>query len=75
MDINTAPQTYRLGSNAFVYAPGLIKWAINGYAWKSDQPQMIAVVASWGVPEAAAKALLSKQAPYTVEDEVVVFTA
>jgi hypothetical protein len=66
--------TYRLGSNSFVSAPGIVAWAINGYAFKRDRENMILVISSWGVPREAAKALLSKSVPYTVEGETVVFT-
>ena len=65
---------YRLGSNEFVSAPGVIKFAIAGYRWEKDRPQMRAIVCTWGVPEDAATALLSGEIPYTVEGEVVVFT-
>lgn len=65
---------YRLQSGPMVFAPGLIAWAINGYHFKRDQAAMLRVVtATWGVPKGAAKALLSKQVPYTVEEEAVVF--
>ncbi|MER9178920.1 hypothetical protein [Mesorhizobium sp. M0767] len=67
--------TYRLGSSGLVGAPGLIAWAINGYAFKRDQKAMLNVVTqTWSIPEAAAKALLSKTAPYTLDGDVVVFT-
>lgn len=77
MDLSNAPKMYRLASAGMIFAPGVIAWAINGYAFKRDQPQMIAIITQgWnGVPEAAARALLSKAVPYTVEDETVVFTA
>jgi hypothetical protein len=60
-----------------LHAPGMIRWAINGYAYKRDRDVMTKVVVEgWrGVPEAAARALLSKSVPFEVEGDVVVFTA
>lgn len=70
------PTTYRLNSAAFVYAPGLIAWAINGYAFKRDRKVMVKIIAdTWRLPDAAADALLSKRAPFRVEDETVIFEA
>jgi hypothetical protein len=67
--------TYRLGSSGFVSAPGLVAWAINGYAFKADRKKLLAVMQAWqGVPDDALKALLSKEVPFTVEDEAVVFS-
>lgn len=71
----TAPKTYRLGSNAMVHTPGIVAWAINGASFKRDRQQMVKVIASYGVPTKAALALVTKQVPYTVEGDVVVFTA
>jgi hypothetical protein len=66
---------YRLGSAEMVYAPGLIKWAINGAHFEKDRPLLINVITqTWGVPVDAAKALLLQQVPYSIEDETVVFT-
>lgn len=71
-----APKTYRLGSNDFVNAAGVIRWAINGASFERDRPKMVNVVSqTWGVPEAAALALLTRQVPFTVENGAVVFTA
>jgi hypothetical protein len=67
---------YSLGSNEAVYAPGIVKWAINGAAFKKDAPQMIKVIAEgWGVPVEAAKALVMKKVPFKIEGEAVVFEA
>jgi len=67
--------TYRLGSSGFAYAPGVIAWAINGAKFKKDRANMVKIVTKgWGVPPDAAKALLLGRVPYTIEDEVVVFS-
>ncbi len=69
--------TYRLGSSSMVHTPGIIAWAINGYAFKDDQPQLLKTLCNtWsGIPEEAFKQLLAKEVPYTIEDETVVFSA
>jgi hypothetical protein len=67
-------KTYRLGSNNFVYAPNVVRWAISGYHFEEDRRTVLDAVMSWGVPEAAAKALLSGAAPYTIDGETVVFS-
>lgn len=58
-----------------ISAPGMVAWAINGAHFKKDQPAMIRVIADgWNVPEDAARALVTKAAPYTIENETVVFS-
>ena len=68
--------TYRLGSNELVHAPGVIAWAINGYAFKRDRAALRRVVVDgWpGVPAAAVDQLLSRAVPHTIDGETVVFT-
>lgn len=65
---------YRLGSSPLVFAPGIIAWAINGYAFKRDRKSIENVVSScWSLPLDAARALLSKAVPHTIDGETVVF--
>lgn len=67
--------TYKLQSSALVYAPVIVTWAINGYHFKSDRKQLLAVISEgWNVPADAARALLSGDAPHTIEGETVRFT-
>lgn len=68
--------TYRLGSSSMVHTPGVIAWAINGYAFEDDRPQLLKTVCATfaTVPKAAVHQLLSKEIPFTVEGETVVFT-
>lgn len=71
--------TYKLQSANFVSAPGLIAWAIDGYFFEADRPQLLRVVCdTWGIPEDAAKSLLSGETPWDfaddADDETVVFT-
>ncbi len=68
--------TYRLTSSPLVHTPGLISWAINGYAFEADQAQMVKVICSTfqQVPADAIRQLLSKAVPFSVEDEAVVFS-
>lgn len=69
--------TYRLQSSSCVYAPGIVSWAQNGFAFERDRKNMVRVICeTWkGVPPKAAKDLLSRKASFTVEGETVVFTA
>jgi hypothetical protein len=67
---------YALGSNAAIFAPGMVAWAINGAKFKADAPQMAKVIADgWSIPVEAAKALVLGKVPYKVEGEKVVFEA
>jgi len=69
-------QTYRLGSSPMIYAPGIVAWAINGYAFKRDRANMVRVLCDgWKIPEQAAHELLSKRAAHTIDGETVVFSA
>jgi hypothetical protein len=63
---------YRLGSVPMCSAPGIIRWAINGYKFKKDRDAILNVILAWDIPEQVAKDLLSEKVPYTVEDETVV---
>ncbi|MBP0440467.1 hypothetical protein [Tianweitania sediminis] len=67
---------YRLGSSELIHAPGVIAWAINGYAFKRDRTVLRRVIVDgWpGVSAAAAHQLLSGSVPHTVEGDTVVFT-
>jgi hypothetical protein len=68
--------TYRLGSGPNISAPGVVRWAINGAAFPDDVPAVVRViVGGWHIPEDIACQLVTKQVPYTVEDETVVFEA
>jgi hypothetical protein len=71
-----AVKTYRLGSSPFVYAPGLIAWAINGASFPKDRKNLANVVAAtWKLPMAAATALVTRKVPHTIDGETVVFAA
>lgn len=69
-------KTYTLASAGFVFAPGFIKWAINGASFPKDRAKMIEVVSrGWDIPTDAATALLLKKVPFTVvQDDCVQFT-
>lgn len=67
--------TYRLGSSPAVHTPGIIAWAINGYHFEDDRPQLRKVIVdTYSLPETAADQLLSKSVPYSIEGETVIFT-
>lgn len=69
-------QTYRLNSDAMVHTPGLIKWAINGFAFEDDRETLRKTISGAfpEVPAGAIEKLLTSEVPYKVEDETVVFT-
>jgi hypothetical protein len=72
--MSEAAKTYRLGSAPMVHAPGLVAWAINGYAHKADRATMETIISdSWSIPIGPTRALLSKAVPYTVDGDAVVF--
>lgn len=69
-----AGKRYRMQSDPMVSAPGLVAWAINGYAFKRDRPQLEKIIGeTWSLPLAAVRALLSKAVPFSIEGESVVF--
>ncbi|WP_299085891.1 hypothetical protein [uncultured Ruegeria sp.] len=65
-----------LSSSGLVNTPGLIAWAINGYAFSKDRAAMVNVIAGTfpQLPKPVIKQLLSKAVPYTVDGDTVVFT-
>lgn len=67
---------YRLGSSSLVHTPGLIAWAINGYHFEEDHPQLLDVIAASypGVPREALEQVLLRKIDYRVEGETVLFT-
>ena len=68
---------YRLGSSPAVNTPGLIAWAINGYAFEDDRPQILTVIENTfpTLPPKAVEQLLTQAVPYKVEGGIVAFTA
>jgi len=68
--------TYRLGSNELINAPGVVIWAINGYAFERDRDVLRRVIVEgWpGVPEDAAHQLLSRAIDHEIVGDTVVFT-
>lgn len=66
---------YRLGSSPAIHTPGIIAWAINGYAFEDDRPTLLNIVTTSfpSVPASAFEQLLSKAVPYSVEGETVIF--
>lgn len=64
MNDNPQPKEYRLGSSPMISAPGVIAWAINGYAFPRDRKNMVRIIRDgWDIPEHAAIALLSCRLP------------
>jgi len=68
-------KTYRLQSSNLVHTPGIIAWAINGYAFKKDRKRIREIVSSsYSLPPAVTDDLLSGNIKYFVENETVIFT-
>lgn len=69
-------QTYRLQSHPMIHTPGVIAWAINGYAFEDDRASLRSFItgAFPTVPEEALEQLLTKTVPYKIEGDVVVFS-
>ena len=66
---------YRLTSSPLIHTPGIVAWAINGYAFKADRAAIERTLTDgYKLPVDAARALLSKEAPYSVDGDSVVFT-
>ncbi len=60
----------RCGSNSFVYAPGIFRWARKGlFPHDPDRAREI-LSAGWKLPEEAVDKALAGD--YTVEDDVVI---
>jgi homogentisate 1,2-dioxygenase len=58
-----------------VHTPGVVRWAVNGYAFKRDRANLRRIFTDgYGLPDKAVHALLTGEAPHTVEDETVIFT-
>lgn len=75
MTVATAETGFRLVSTPQVHMPGYIAWAINGYAFKEDRPTFFKMLNEVfpTVPAMAMHKLLSKDVPYKIEDNAVVF--
>jgi hypothetical protein len=65
----------RLISTEMVNTPGILAWAINGYAFKKDRPALLKVLMDgYRLTKKCATDLLSKTISYTIgEDNSVIF--
>lgn len=69
----TEQRTFRLASAEMVNAPGLMRWAVNGYAFKRDRKVIMEVMKSWpGPTDEEWDLVLSSKVPYEVDGDVVV---
>ena len=77
MNQMVSPTKYSLQSSSMVHTPGLIAWAINGYAFDKDRMTILKTMADSlpDVPVPALQQFLSGSVTYRVEGETVVFTA
>lgn len=67
---------YKLGSSQLVHAPGLVAWAINGYAFPRDRSVILrTIVETWPtLPDHHARLLLSGEHSYAIEGGTDLFT-
>lgn len=64
---------YKLQSAEFVYAPGLIAWAINGAKFPKDRDQMAKVIsATWNLTAEIGMGIVMETIPYTIDGETVI---
>ena len=70
------PKTVRLASTTMVNAPGILRWAQNGFKFKRDRKRMRDVMKSWeaGLTDKQWDGVLAGTIPHTVEGDVVVIT-
>lgn len=69
-------RTVRLGSTTMVSAPGILRWAMNGFRFKCDRKKMRDVMKSWeaGLTDKQWDGVLSGTIPHTIDGETVVIT-
>ena len=69
--------TYRLHSSPAIHTPGIVAWAINGYAFPDDRPALLNVLTSCfpAVPADALHNVLMGATPHRIVDDVVEFDA
>lgn len=66
---------FTLQSAEMVSAPGILKWAINGYHFERDRQAIIEVMRSWDVDVDILHHLLSGEIEWHEENGNVVFEA
>lgn len=71
----SAPATYRLGSDAMIFTPGIVAYAMAGYRQGERAASVKLIADGWNISETAATALVSGASPYSIDGETVVFDA
>jgi hypothetical protein len=67
------PRTVALTSTEMVSAPGMLRWAMNGYRLKSQRKVMIKVMQAWpGLTRKEWHGVLSGTIPHTIEGDRVI---
>ena len=66
-------KVYKLGSSPLVHAPGILAWAINGFAFEDDREAILGIMmATWkGIPKDVMAGVLSKRITYKVDGTTV----
>lgn len=68
---NSSPKTYRLGSSGLVFAPGVVRAAVETY--KANPNVSVRLLADgWGLPNDVARKVCSRDLPYKIEGDTVV---
>jgi hypothetical protein len=67
------PRTVALTSTTMVHAPGMLRWAMNGYHFKRDRKKLIDVMACWkGLTREEWHGILSGTIPHMIEGDKVI---
>ena len=70
---NKKHRTVRLLSGPMISAPGILRWAMNGYRFKQDRNAMIKVMQCWnGLTRKEWHGVLSGAVPHAIEGDTVI---
>lgn len=75
--IAAEPKQWAMLSTSMMSAPGILRWAINGYRFKRDRKKLMNVIKSWEGPsdEIYHRLLMGEIEWTTDENNSVIFTA
>ena len=67
------PRTVALTSTEGVSAPGILRWAMNGYRFKRDRNALIKVMQAWpGLTRKEWQGVLSGTIPHSIDGDRVI---
>jgi hypothetical protein len=70
-------RTIRLASTTMIHAPGILRWAMNGFKFPRDRKRMRDVMKSWegsGLTDKQWDGVLAGTIPHTIDGDTVVIT-